>query len=415
MPRDSVERTPEAAPAATLAGKRIVFVLAGQLLGGAERNALELAIDLKRRHASVVEICALDDRAGEGPAAAARHGIPWRTIRVPWSRGRARKAWELARAVVALRRLRPDVLISTTNLPNVVCGLTWRAAGASLAVWNQEDALGTVRIRRALFRRALAATPLVVTLSHYVRDWLVEEWDADPGRIHVIYSKVVLEPPRAGRPAWRARLGLSPEDVVACMIAHLHAGKDHATALRAWRSVVDRFPVGAGRPILLLAGRDAGGEAAVKALAFDLDLRDHVRALGSVDDISGLLGACDFAIFSSRSEGLGRGATEPMAAGLAVAATDVPGIREALGEPGRELLAPPGDDEALAEVILRLATDDALRARVGAANAALIRERQSGAATSEVYASLLAGALGGDAARRRRARAPAVASGFRQR
>ena len=393
-----------------LAGKRIVFVLAGQLVGGAERNALELAVDLKRSHAAVVEICALDDRPGEGPAAAARHGIPWRTIRVPWSRGRGRKAGELARAAVALRRLRPDVLISITNLPNVVSGLTWRVAGASLAVWNQEDVLGTTRISRRLFRRALAATPVVVTASRHVRDWLIAEWGAraDPDRIHVVYGKVVLAPPHEIRDAWRARLGLAADDVVACMIAHLHAGKDHATALRAWRVVVDRFPGGPARPILLLAGRDAGAEAAVKALAFDLDLRDHVRVLGSVDDISGLLGASDFAVFSSRSEALGRGAVEPMGAGLAVAGTDVPGISEALGDPGRELLAPPGDHEALAGVILRLASDSALRARVGAANAELIRERQSGEATTAIYASLIARALADGGVPRKRSRVPAA-------
>jgi glycosyltransferase involved in cell wall biosynthesis len=109
--------------------------------------------------------------------------------------------------------------------------------------------------------------------------------------------------------------------------------------------------------------------------------------------VSGFLGAPDLAVFSSRSELLGRGATEPMAAGLPVVGTDVPGIREALGEGGVPFLAPPGDAPGLAEVILRFATDPELRARVGRANSELIRARQSGLATSDVYMALLAETL----------------------
>jgi glycosyltransferase involved in cell wall biosynthesis len=79
-----------------------------------------------------------------------------------------------------------------------------------------------------------------------------------------------------------------------------------------------------------------------------------------------------------------------MAAGLAVAGTDVPGIREAAGAPGRELLVPSGDAEALAETIIRLASDPELRERIGRANADLVRSRQSPESTSRAFAGLLA-------------------------
>ena len=180
------------------------------------------------------------------------------------------------------------------------------------------------------------------------------------------------------------------------MLGHLHSGKDHATLLRAWQLVVEGV-VAAGKraPVLLLAGREAGTHHAVKALAYDLGLRDRVRFLGEVADITGLLEASDFGVFSSRSEALGRGATEPMYAGLAVAATDVPGIREAVGAPGLPFLSAPGDSGSLAATILRLARDSDLRSRVGRENAELIRERQSAKETTAVYAELVARALSG--------------------
>ncbi len=190
-------------------------------------------------------------------------------------------------------------------------------------------------------------------------------------------------------------MGLREDDIVGCMLGHLHAGKDHVTLLRAWRLVVDRLAPESRRLVLILAGRDAGGGDAVKALAFDLDLREHVVFVGEVDDVSGLLAAADLAVFSSRRECFPRGAIEPMSVGLAVAGTDVPGVREAVGEPGAPYLAPPGDAPALADAILRLAHDPDLRARLGRANAELIRSRHSGEATSWVYARLLVDGLAG--------------------
>jgi glycosyltransferase involved in cell wall biosynthesis len=268
--------------------------------------------------------------------------------------------------------------------------------GASLCIWNQCDVLGTKRFSPRLFRRALHASPVAVTTAFHARDWLAEEWGFDRRRVHLIRSEVIVPAPLDNREDWRTRLGIGPGDLVACMIGHLHEGKDHDTLLRAWRLVVDAMRLEEKDAVLLLAGRAAGTENAVKGLAFDLDLRRNVRFLGDVADIGGLLEAVDLAVFSSRSECLGRGATEPMYAGRAVAGTDVPGIREAVGERGREFLAAPGDERALADAILRLARDPELRVAVGKANTELIRARQSSEATSGAYARLVADALAGD-------------------
>jgi glycosyltransferase involved in cell wall biosynthesis len=149
--------------------------------------------------------------------------------------------------------------------------------------------------------------------------------------------------------------------------------------------------------VLLLAGRPAGTENAVKALAYDLGLRNHVRFLGDVDDVTGLIGAIELAVLSSRSELFGRAVTEPMRAGLPVVGTDVPGIREAVGDTDGAFLAAPGDAAALADPIVRLARDPLLRARAGKVNAEMMRARHPAEATSHVYAELLAAALAGRA------------------
>jgi glycosyltransferase involved in cell wall biosynthesis len=376
-----------------LAGVRVVFVVAGEVLGGAERNTIELAVRFERDEGADVAICALDEVPGRARVVAKSHGLRWITVPTPWVGSHLERSQSLLGVVRALRRLRPHVLLPVTNLPNVVCGLVWRVAGARVCIWNQCDVLGTTRFSSRLFRRAMHATPLAVTTAYHAREWLAEEWSYDPRRVYIIRSEVTLRAPLETRAGWRKRLDLAPHDTVACMLAHLHKGKDHDTLLRAWRLVVDALEREGAAAYLLLAGRPAGNEDAVKALAFDLRLHDYVRFLGDVDDVSGLLGAVDFAVFTSRSECLGRGATEPMAAGLAVVGSDNPGIREAVGEPGLELLAAPGDEQALAAQILRLARDVELRDGVAKANAELIRARHSRSLTSGLYAELVASAL----------------------
>lgn len=380
--------------AASLFGKKVVFVVAGEVFGGAERGMIDLATHFAGVHGADVRICALDDRPGRAREVAVEAGFPWSSVSTPWVGTRASKVASLARVAAFLRRLEPDVLLPRTNLPNVVCGLTWRLSGAKTCIWNQCDVLGTRRFSQSLFRRALPATPFAITTAFHARDWLAEEWGFDRRRVHVIRSEVRLPSAKETRQGWRSQLAIGPETVAACMLGHLHGGKDHATLLRAWRIVVDRLAHEGRSACRLIAGRSAGTEDDVKALAFDLDLREQVRFLGDVEDVGGLLAACDLAVFSSRSECVGRGATEPMAAGLAVAATDVPGIREGVGGPGREFLAAPGDEATLANAVLRLARDRQLREEVGQANAQLIVTRQSASTTSLVYARLIADVLG---------------------
>jgi glycosyltransferase involved in cell wall biosynthesis len=147
------------------------------------------------------------------------------------------------------------------------------------------------------------------------------------------------------------------------MVANLHANKDHETLLRAWRIVMSTLE---RKAVLVLAGRHDGAHESLVALTRELGIERGVRFAGQVSDIAGLLTAVDIGVFSSRSEGCPNGVLECMAAGLAVAATDIEGVREVIGP--SELLARVGDAAALSRAILKIASDPALRTEIGAQN-----------------------------------------------
>jgi glycosyltransferase involved in cell wall biosynthesis len=360
------------------AGRRVVFVLPSAVLGGAERNAIQLAHGLRQRGA-VAEVCGFTAEDGEGRQLCGKLGIPWRSLPVEWSSrdGRLDKARELVRLAMGLRRTRPDALLPFCGFPNVVCGLVWRATGAKLSMWNQQDVNELRRVHEARIRRAVRNTPLFVANADHAGEFLVSRWGAPRDRVRVIHPGVETAVPETDRISWRAELAVGKEDFVACMVAHLHVGKDHATLLQAWRIVADRLAAEGRRGVLVLAGRPAGTEDAVKAMAFDLRLQDDVRFAGAVTDVAGLLAACDVGVLSSRAEGLPNAVLESMAAGLPFAGTDIPGIREAVGEESFPFLAPPGDAEGLAAALLRLAQDARARARLGERNQERVRREFS--------------------------------------
>jgi glycosyltransferase involved in cell wall biosynthesis len=86
----------------------------------------------------------------------------------------------------------------------------------------------------------------------------------------------------------------------------------------------------------------------------------------------------------SWTEGMPGVIIEALACGLPTVATDVGGIRSAVGDGDAALLVPPGDDRALAEAILRLDSDPALRRRLAGAGLELARRHSLDAEADRV-------------------------------
>ncbi len=126
-----------------------------------------------------------------------------------------------------------------------------------------------------------------------------------------------------------------------------------------------------GISVLLVGSGEC--ESALRALAQDLGVESRVRFAGAVDDATLAAAYARAQIFClpsiERSEAFGLVLLEAMRARLPVVASAIPGAGVgyvvADGETG--LLVPPGDADALAEALRRLAADSALREQLAAA------------------------------------------------
>jgi glycosyltransferase involved in cell wall biosynthesis len=261
---------------------------------------------------------------------------------------------------VALRRIRPDVLV-TYNWGTI----EWAMANAlppSVRQVHIEDGFGPEERdrqipRRVWMRRVFLRNRTVVVPSRTLWRIATEVWRLPEARLRYVPNGVDLArfAPRAARPA-----GTPP---TIGTVASLRAEKNLARLLRAFRLLPDtlhaRLEIVGGGP----------ERAALEALAAELGIAARVRFAGEVADPSALYGGFDVFAISSDTEQMPLSVLEAMGAGLPVAATDVGDIR-AMVAPENARFVVPADDAALGEALRALLEDPAGRAAAGAANRA---------------------------------------------
>jgi glycosyltransferase involved in cell wall biosynthesis len=161
----------------------------------------------------------------------------------------------------------------------------------------------------------------------------------------------------------------SSNPIVIGYAGHLYPWKGVDVLLRALAQVP-------GVTGLVVGGHEREPDLArTRALATSLGIDDRVAFTGQVApaDVAARIAAADVLVLPNPRSAISTHATSPlklfeyMAAGRAIVASDLPAIREVLTDGVNGLLVAPGDADALAAAIRRLAADAPLRLRLGAA------------------------------------------------
>ena len=166
--------------------------------------------------------------------------------------------------------------------------------------------------------------------------------------------------PMARDEALAARLGLTGAGPVIAFVGEARAKKGLATMAAAWPRVRAVHPQAT---LWLVGGVRPGDRALVAGLAGVVE-QPPVDA----DDLPALLALADLCWHPSHQDGLPNAVLEAMACGRATIGARAGGIPDVLGCPAlAELLVPPRDPGALADLTLALLADPARRARLEAA------------------------------------------------
>jgi glycosyltransferase involved in cell wall biosynthesis len=225
------------------------------------------------------------------------------------------------------------------------------------------------RLFRGIERALARTTDVLVAVSEEVRRDLLAHGIGTAQKLRVVPLGFDLAPfgligsdRERARAEMRQRLGLSPETLVVTLVARLVPIKR-----------VDVFLAGAAR----LAAEQPHVRFVIAGdgeLGHELRTSQDARALGEriiwpgfLFDMPALYAASDVVCLCSDNEGTPVSLIEALASGVAVASTRVGGVPSVVRDGETGLLVPAGDPEALARALGRLADDEGLRARLGAA------------------------------------------------
>jgi glycosyltransferase involved in cell wall biosynthesis len=264
----------------------------------------------------------------------------------------------------ALREWQPDVLV-TSNWGSI----EWAMANLPPLCRHVhiEDGFGpeeqTVQLRRrVLTRRLVLARSTVVVPSRNLERIATRIWRLSPRRVHYIPNGIDLTP-FAASPDLSLRSRIPGDGPIIGAVSGLRPEKNFARLLRAFCIANRRVPAR-----LALVG-DGPERAALKRLAAELGIAERVYFAGHVVAPASFYGVFDLFAVSSDTEQMPIAVIEAMAAGLAVAGTDVGDVHTMLARENASLICP-RDDAALAESLLMLLSDPDLRRTIGAANRA---------------------------------------------
>lgn len=343
--------------------RRICFALPSLNGGGAERAAVQI-------------LNALDPAAWSRTMYLAKREGPYLADVAPAIRlaaghgGSRRQQWAELRRFLATER--PHVVMSFLSYFTVLSAARSLPRGPRV-VFNQqtpmtaflEDADYAWRfpVRRRIFtaatRAGFNAADLVVATSRGVADDLAERFGVRRERLSVVPNPVDLErlARRAAEPIEPDQAGsYGPATVIAA--GRLADAKNYPLLIDAMALVRERV---AARLVILGEGERG---PALRRLAADRGVADAIEFAGFRENPWKYIARSAVFVLTSRYEGFGNVLIEAMACGVPVVATASAGTRDIVRHEVDGFLVETHSPAAVADAIVRVLSDPALRARL---------------------------------------------------
>ena len=385
---------------------RIVYLSPCGQLGGAEKSLVDILVSVREVKPDWSLHLILSD---EGPlvSESITLGVPTTVVPFPaclarigdagagGPAGQQRSRWSLLREIFlagpavfayvrklrrALRGLSPDVIHSNGLKMHVLAA--WARPRRVPIIWHIHEYVSCRPLMARLLRRHAKRCALAIANSQGVA--------ADVKRIcgkHInvqtIYNGIDLKNFSPAGPTLDldALSGLPPANgktIRVGMLATLARWKGHETFLRAMALISKDLPVRgyvAGGALYQTTGSQHS-LTDLKQLADQLGLSSKVGFTGFVRPAGAAMRALDIVVHASTEpEPFGLVIAEGMACGCAVILSDGSGAAELITVGADALVHPAGDAEILAGCITRLATDAALRTRLGKAGRSTAEHR----------------------------------------
>jgi glycogen(starch) synthase len=347
--------------------------------GGLARHVRKLSEAMVERD---VEVHVLTRGGEESPAREIFNGVVVHRIREP------KRPTDLGEFVTWVERMNSDMLAAGVELGDryefdLVHGHDWLVANACDHLAKRFEAPLVTTIHATEYGRhqgwvdkhpqtyihgverwIVNRSQRVIACSHYMREQIVDIFGVAEKRISVIPNGIDPDDLQAQSPAELERLRAefaAPEEKLVLLIGRLVYEKGFQLALEAMPRVIAEAP----GTRFLVAGSGTH-EAELHRQAEELGLMEHGTFLGWIGDdvLHSLYRIADLTVVPSIYEPFGLVALEAMASGCPCIVADTGGLREVVVHEEGGLRFRADDPEALAEVAIRVLSDDELGQRL---------------------------------------------------
>jgi glycosyltransferase involved in cell wall biosynthesis len=291
-----------------------------------------------------------------------------------------RSAWMQFLLPIVLRRTRPDVVHFTNYLAPLFPGVPYVVSvhDMSLTLLPECHTLKKRLLTSSLVPAVARGARRVLVPSESTKRDVVRLLGIDPGRIRVIpyAASGVFRPVSSDAATVELRHGVRCPFFL--YVGTLEPRKNLARTLRAFARVAPSLP----EHSFVLAGQRGWKYQEVLAEAARPELAGRVRFLDYLpeQDLPALYGAATAFVYPSLYEGFGLPVVEAMACGVPVITSRSSSLGEVAGDAAR--LVDPASEAELAEALLAVASDAALRRELsarGLARAAAFSWERTGA------------------------------------
>lgn len=251
---------------------------------------------------------------------------------------------------------------------------TWTGGFALVRTRGDQRLPGANLPNRLLHGRVADA---VVTTNSAMGRHMRERLGVPQERLHLVLGGVDAGRFRfdpEGRRRVRQEYGYSDRDFILGLVGRFDEVKGQRETIRA---VAELHRHGQEQVKLMLLGFEAvASEAQVRAWIAEAGMERHIVITGRREDVPACLSALDGGVVASKwSEAIARAALELMACGRPIVSTSVGVMPDLVSQRG---LVPPGDEQALAEALGRLAGDADFRASLAREQQAIIADLTMG-------------------------------------
>jgi glycosyltransferase involved in cell wall biosynthesis len=201
-----------------------------------------------------------------------------------------------------------------------------------------------------LFRRISTIIPVAESVKE---DVLRNNWFLSPGKLSILENSIDYERfasvPVSKKEA-KQMLQMPASAFVFGTIGRLAPTKGLPYLIEAFSRV--KAQISSAHLILL---GDGPLKPELEKQAGKIQCKDSIHFLGYRTNVESLLRGIDVFVLSSIAEGMPRAILEAMAAGVPCVATEVGGIPEIISDGDAGFLVPPGDSNAFAQTMLKVA------------------------------------------------------------